>query len=148
MVDNIQGAIWIAELSAQSIVTVELIEAFYSRGFLEYWPNDATGGKMSYYSSWGLTYEMYIKLSISALGDGILSTLPTALGSWGVYSGTSMATPYIAGVVALIKQVQGKNISPQLEIISRLSSTATPINWNDDGNTYSYLALVMQQGEV
>ncbi|KAL6364291.1 hypothetical protein LRP88_02210 [Fusarium phalaenopsidis] len=42
-----------------------------------------------------------MKPEISVPGGSILSTWPVSSGSWATYSGTSMASPYIAGVGAL-----------------------------------------------
>ena len=146
MVSNLQGAKWISQLTSGLTVNVKFTQLELSGSFIEYWPNTNTGGMMSYFSSWGPTYEMYIKPAVSAPGGSILSTIPLKQGGYGVLSGTSMATPYIAGVVALMKQIRGKAITPQ-EIIGRLATTATPLNLNDGGGTkYPNLAPVIQQG--
>ena len=42
-------------------------------------------------------------VDVAAPGSGILSTYPVALGSYGSMSGTSMASPHIAAVAALLK---------------------------------------------
>lgn len=108
--------------------------------------NYVTPGKVSTYTSWGPSYEMYIKPLISAPGGYILSTWPVNLGSYSSISGTSMAAPYIAGVVGLIKQIRGKALSPAV-ISSLLSTTASPIHWNDGSATeYPSLAPAIQQG--
>lgn len=59
------------------------------------------------FSSWGPTLDVRQKPEISAPGGQILSTWPISKGSWAVLSGTSMATPYIAGVAALFYQSVG-----------------------------------------
>ena len=56
-----------------------------------------------------------------------------------------MATPVIAGVIALYKQAKGKTISP-LAINAALSSTAVAVNLNDGANTYPHLTSIAQQG--
>ena len=53
-------------------------------------------GARSSFSNFGLN-----KIDVAALGSSILSTLPG--GKWGLMSGTSMASPHVAGVAALMK---------------------------------------------
>lgn len=58
-----------------------------------------------------------------------------------------MATPFIAGCVALIKQVRGRHITP-LEIQTLLATTARPLDFNDGTADLfpNTLAPVIQQG--
>ncbi|KAF8687886.1 Subtilisin-like protein, partial [Rhizoctonia solani] len=65
------------------------------------------GGLMSPFSTYGPTYNMYLKPAISAPGGAILSTIPVALGSWSIESRTSIAAPYIAGSAALLLKIKG-----------------------------------------
>ncbi|KAF6844225.1 subtilisin-like protease [Colletotrichum musicola] len=85
-----------------------------------------TGNTTSWFSTFGPTMEMSLKPQVSAPGGTILSTWVTSNG-WGyaIISGTSMATPHLAGCYALIKQ-KYPELSPK-EIASRLQSSATPL---------------------
>lgn len=99
---------------------------------LKYDPTAAVGvdyftNMINDFSSWGPTLDMRLKPEISAPGESkihlaendahevlnwlaggqILSTWPISKGSWAVLSGTSMATPYLAGVAALYYQSTG-----------------------------------------
>jgi len=108
--------------------------------------NDVTGGQMSMFSTWNPSNENDIKPVVSAPGGNILSTYLSSQGGYNVLSGTSMATPFIAGVVALYKQAKGKGVSP-LTINAALAATAKPLNLNDGTTTsYPFLTSVAQQG--
>ncbi|KAG6117851.1 hypothetical protein E4U13_000733 [Claviceps humidiphila] len=106
--------------------------------------NTKTGGAVNKLSSWGPTFEMDTKPQYGAVGGYVLSTYPRVNGNYSVISGTSMACPQAAGIIALIRQVRGA-ISPQ-EIQDLLSSNANPQLFNDGTKFYDYLAPVPQQG--
>jgi subtilisin family serine protease len=102
-------------------------------------PNPA-GHTIDYFSSIGPTIEMTVKPQLSSPGGNILSTFPLSAGGYAVLSGTSMATPFTAGVYALIKSQ-----SPELsiaEITSRIQSTAVPMK----AQNLNIISSVAQQG--
>jgi len=74
-------------------------------------------GNLSAFSNTGRT-----SVDLGAPGSGILSTLPG--GSYGVYSGTSMATPHVTGAVALYAASHPDATAE--EIRTALLQSATP----------------------
>ncbi|KAG8763401.1 hypothetical protein FRC12_008567 [Ceratobasidium sp. 428] len=96
-----------------------------------------TGGLMSDFSTYGPTNDMFSKPAISAPGGNILSTYPQKMGSYAVESGTSMATPYTAGVGALFFQVRGKTADNAKAFRGILQNTASFIrNSKQEGSPY------------
>ncbi len=87
-------------------------------------------GQMSDFSSWGVTSDLQLVPDITAPGGNIYSTLTN--GHYGIMSGTSMASPHIAGMSALVLQylhATYPNLTDaQLHTVaeSLLMSTATP----------------------
>ncbi|MBQ3938142.1 MAG: S8 family serine peptidase [Clostridia bacterium] len=64
--------------------------------------SDSSAATPTSYSSWGTTSDLRIKPEIMAPGDNINAAIGT--GSYGTKSGTSMATPHIAGGMVLVNQ--------------------------------------------
>ncbi|HZX93988.1 MAG TPA: S8 family serine peptidase [Myxococcales bacterium] len=64
-------------------------------------PN-STGNLISSFSSYGVAADLTLKPDIGAPGGFIWSTLPLEQGGHGSLSGTSMASPHVAGAVALL----------------------------------------------
>ncbi|KAI9148138.1 Peptidase [Paramyrothecium foliicola] len=69
--------------------------------------NDRSAAFVSYFSSWGTTLDARLKPEIAGPGDEVLSTFISDSIDFLPMSGTSMATPYIAGVAALFFQSAG-----------------------------------------
>ncbi len=105
---------------------------------------------MSSYSSWGVPGDLSIKPEITAPGGMIYSiygSTPETVGTdqYGLMSGTSMAAPQVAGMVALVAQYlresgldQQVGLSPRVLAQSLLMSTAVPM-LESPGNYYSIL---------
>lgn len=112
------------------------------------YPNEATGGKVSTFSSWGSTPTLDIKPEISAPGGNILSVSKGE--KYEEMSGTSMATPYVSGCAALVLESLQKSLADGSLVLgdtslntfvkNTLMNTADPIA---DG---SVIYSVRQQG--
>lgn len=109
-------------------------------------PSDAPGalsvgslnvdGRMSDYTSFGLDFDTrklkyVVKDVFMTPGQNIRSTLPG--GGYGTMSGTSMATPALSGVVALLQQASSFNPAPDpvtasQRIVDALRSGSAPMN--------------------
>ncbi|KAI1846594.1 hypothetical protein JX266_007167 [Neoarthrinium moseri] len=114
---------------------------------------NAGGGRPAAYTSWGGTYDLALKPDVSAPGTKILSTYPTD--QYQVLSGTSMATPYIAGVAALwVGKFGGRaqhanDPAWAQRLHARIMSTARAVPWADWATTetdYGFWAPTTQVG--
>jgi subtilisin family serine protease len=90
----------------------------------------ATAGLISDFSSFGTDAELQLKPDIGAAGGQIYSTWPhQQFNGHNTISGTSMAAPHVAGLVALILQAKNRNISPA-QVQTLLMNTAAPKGLN------------------
>lgn len=93
------------------------------------------GYSVSEYSSIGVTPDLKLKPEISGVGGNVYSTLNG--GTYGVMSGTSMASPQIAGAAALVMEclrerddVQFDSVSLREYVNALLMCTAVPMTVN------------------
>ncbi len=99
---------------------------------------------MSDFSSWGVTPDMKLKPDITAPGGNIYSSVSD--GGYAYMSGTSMATPQMAGISALVNEyVENDSKFDSLSdderndvVMQLLMSTAKPLaNTAEEGSYYS-----------
>lgn len=151
--DNVEGdlvnmatdgsipAVFISKADGEAMLAATDKHVSFSKSYLAQF-QDAYSGKMSDFSSWGVTPDLKLKPEITAPGGNIYSTLPGDL--YGSMSGTSMASPHMAGAAAVMGQYiteepdgtkltlsQRTDLSNQL-----LMSTAVPVK-NESGLPYS-----------
>jgi len=87
-------------------------------------PNPSAG-LIASSSSWGVSPDLVLKPDIGAPGANILSTYPlSSSGGYAVLSGTSMASPHVAGAVALL--LQARPHTPAQIVRTLLQNSADP----------------------
>lgn len=139
-----QGIEFVNLVNGGQNVTVDITAPADAGIYVQNWVNTEAGGYVSKSSSWGPTYELGIKPQMVAPGGMILSTYPLALGGYAVLSGTSMATPLVSAIFALVGQVRG-TLDP--EVLSNvLSATALALPWHNGTAAFDIIAPVAQQG--
>lgn len=103
-----------------------------------------TAYEMSDFSSWGVTPSLTLEPDLTAPGGNIYST--TDKGTYGLMSGTSMASPNLAGISALVKQYilsqdglgQSDGAKTNSLVRTLMVSTSTPLVFQkQDGLYYS-----------
>lgn len=97
----------------------------------------AGAGELSDFSSKGLTPSMTLKPEITAIGGSVYSCVP---GGYGLSSGTSMSSPYVAGAALLVKQMLADKVEDQNDtfLIRRvLMSTAETVVSSSSEAEYS-----------
>lgn len=139
-----QGAEWVEALNAGEEVYVDITDPTYAEQVFATGVNDVTGGFVSTYSSWGPTWDLDVYPLVGGVGGNIFSTFLLSQGGYAVESGTSMATPLVAAIYALVGQVRG-TFDPET-LRNLLTTTAKANLWNDGTTTYGALAPVPQQG--
>ncbi len=101
-----------------------------SESYMEYL-DAAECGLMSDFSSLGVTPDLKLKPEITAPGGWVYSTLPG--GKYGVMSGTSMASPHMAGAASVLRQYVNEtwpdwtDLEKQSYINTVLMNTAQPV---------------------
>ncbi|PVF93858.1 subtilisin-like protein [Serendipita vermifera] len=110
--------------------------------------SNPTGGLVSTFSTYGPTFDSYLVPSIAAPGGGIVSTYPQALGLFAIESGTSMATPYVAGVAALLLEAKGKSQEVARSARDFLQTTASVIPQSRNDSALLQTAAVQGAGLI
>ncbi|KAJ1674853.1 hypothetical protein EV182_002431, partial [Spiromyces aspiralis] len=108
-------------------------------------PNEPYAGAVSNFSSWGPDPELYLEPDIMAPGGEIFSTFPVIQGGYLTLSGTSMSSPYVAGVMALLvehSKRRGGRISHRLAHDAVLLHARPVLSMHAD----DYLLTPLRQG--
>lgn len=149
VVPQSQGREWLDILNSQHEVFLHFqpeVDTNTANWTLIFSPDPEIGGYMSATSSWGLPFELDVKPAFAAPGGNILSTWPLDLGGYQIQSGTSMSTPFAAGVYALLIEARKTKDPNVLQRI--LASVANPNLYSvgDSPSSRTMLAPVAWQG--
>ncbi len=110
-------------------------------GSLSEFTENENAYSMSSFSSWGMTPDMKLKPDVTAVGESIYSAVPG--NTYTSLSGTSMATPFVSGVAALLNEKldleESKYILSKrpLYIKQALMTSATPLIDKNTSAEYS-----------
>ncbi|KAF8524710.1 subtilisin-like protease [Hysterangium stoloniferum] len=133
------GQFLVSQFVAGVPITVSFPQTGHSFGL-----PSPTGGLVSSFTSYGPSNDFFFKPAVATPGGNILSTFPVPLGSFALESGTSMATPFMAGSAALLLQVKGKSQSVARGARTLFETTAQKIpSSHTDGDP---LQTLTQQG--
>ncbi|KAK7035491.1 hypothetical protein VNI00_011784 [Paramarasmius palmivorus] len=138
-IQAIDGDFLVREFEAGTSITI----SFPQSGGIEQFPLEA-GGLISYFTSYGPTNDFLFKPSVAAPGGNIVSTWPMPLGEYALASGTSMATPFVAGSAALLLAAKGKSADVATGMMTLLETTAKPLASNHSED--DPLQTLTQQG--
>lgn len=138
------GAAIIKALRANATVTADFSYAGGEVGM-----PDATGNTPNYFSQWAATYDLQLKPDVAAPGGNIFSTWSD--NKYMVQSGTSMSTPYIAGIAALYVSVFGGRRERGAEVSKdfhrRVVASGSSLPWTDKTTTNpDFIAPPVQMG--
>lgn len=139
------GESFVSALAVGRKISMKMDSNFTLPPYIRSQPNVYAPGMTSGRGSWGPSGSLAITPSLLAPGWDIWSTVPRSWGGYRVFSGTSMAAPYVAGCIALLRQANPR--SSAAAIARRLISTSQPLHFNaENDQTYGFLASAWQQG--
>jgi minor extracellular serine protease Vpr len=102
-----------------------------------------TGGLISAFSSYGTEATLATKPDLGAPGGFIRSAYPLEKGGFATISGTSMASPHVAGAVALLKEARPGLAAERFRDV--LQNSADPAVWSGNPGL-GLLDIVHRQG--
>lgn len=109
-------------------ITMDAADSFISasKGTMYISEGYSAGPFMSDFSSWGPTPDLKLKPEISAHGGEITSSVPNG---YAEYSGTSMASPNMAGAMSLIRSYVDQELSREVNSADLTHDTVAMSNF-------------------